>query len=241
MKDAVLGEKSGKASSLYTFRVRVTYETQQKNNLSLTLALEKHRLLQKFTEFMKTVDEEGRMTAWKATGDEDFIACNIDKLSPFTAEKYVGLPNGRKSLGTSKNRIGFRINSNLTLDQFIDAWGQNRRKKGWAYITRAELQNSPTAFAIGTCQGSSPNMSTKVINDNLAREIEAEPGTIEGSWQTIDSSDLGGGAIQSLWKEAHKNAEEKTPRGGAKNRVKNRYAPSGLIIYVSEIKYKRTL
>ena len=79
-------------------------------------------------------------------------------------------------------------------------------------------------------------MSTKVINDNLAKEIEVEPGTIEGSWQTIDPSDLSGGAIQSLLKEAHKKAEEKTPQGVPKNRVKFRYAPSGLIIYVSEMK-----
>ena len=140
MKDAVLGEKNEKATGIYTFRVRVTYETQQKNNMSLSLALEKHRLLQKFANFMKTVDEEGRVTAWKASGDEDFIACSIEKLSPYTAEKYVGLPNGRKSLGTSKNKIGFRINSNLSLEQYIDAWGQNRKKKGWAYITRAEMQ-----------------------------------------------------------------------------------------------------
>ena len=112
------------------------------------------------------------------------------------------------------------MNSYLTLEQFLYAWGQNRRKKEWAFITRAEMQNSPTAFAIGICQGSSPNMSTKVINDNLAKEKEVEPGTIEGSWQTIDPSDLGGGAIHALWKEAHKKAEEKTPQGAPKNRVK---------------------
>ena len=103
------------------------------------------------------------------------------------------------------------------------------------------MQSSPTAFAIGICQGSSPNMSTEVINANLGREIEAEHGTIEGSWQTIDPADLGEGIIQSLWKEAHKKAEEKTPQGAPKNRVKNRYAPSGLIIYVSEMKYKKIL
>ena len=133
MKDVVLGEKNTRATGLYTFRVRVTYDTQQKNNLSLSLALEKHRLLQKFVDFMKTVDDKGRVTAWKASGDKDFIACNIDKLSPFTAEKYIGMPNGRKSLGSSKNKIGFRINFNLTLDQFIDAWGQNRKKRVGVY------------------------------------------------------------------------------------------------------------
>ena len=100
MKDAVLGEKNEKATGLYIFQVRVTYETQQKNNLSLSLALEIHRLLNKFTDFMKSVDEEGRITAWTASGDKDYIACNIDKISPYTAEKYVGMPNGRKSLGT---------------------------------------------------------------------------------------------------------------------------------------------
>ena len=241
MKDAVLGEKKEKATGHYTFRIRVTYETQQKNNLSLSLAMEKHRLLKKFDDFMKIVDEEGSITSWTASGEDDHIACNIGKLSPYTAEKYVGMPNGRKTLGTGKNRIGFRINSNLTLDQFLDAWGQNRRRKEWAYITRAEMQSSPSAYAIGICQGSSPNMSTEVINANLCKEIEVAQGTIEGSWQTIDPADLGGGIIQSLWKEAHKKAEEKTPQGAPKNRVKNRYAPSGLIIYVSEMTYKKTL
>ena len=62
------------------------------------------------------VDDEGRVTAWKASGDKDFIACNIEKLSPYTAEKYIGMPNGRTSLGSSKNKIGFRVNSNLTLE-----------------------------------------------------------------------------------------------------------------------------
>ena len=66
------------------------------------------------------------------------------------------------------------------------------------------MQNSPTAYAIGICQGSSPNMSTKVINDNFAKELEVEHRTIKGSWQTIDPSDLGGGAIQAFWKDAHK-------------------------------------
>ena len=115
MKDAVLGEKREKASGTYNFRVRILYKTEQKNNLPLSLALEKHRLLKKVAAFMKLIDDEGRITAWDASGKNDFVACNIDKLSPYTADKYVGMPNGRKTLGTSKNRIGFRINSNLTL------------------------------------------------------------------------------------------------------------------------------
>ena len=69
MKDAVLGEKKEKASGTYTFRVRVLYKTEQKNNLPLSLALEKHRLLKKVSTFMKIIYEEGRITAWDASGE----------------------------------------------------------------------------------------------------------------------------------------------------------------------------
>ena len=53
---------------------------------------------------MKTVNDEGRVTSWTSKGENDFVACNIEKMSPYTAEKYVGLPNGRKSLGSKKIR-----------------------------------------------------------------------------------------------------------------------------------------
>ena len=83
-KDAVLAEKEVRAAGLYTFRVRVTYETKQNNNLSLFFALEKHRLLNNITEFMKTLHDESRVTAWTSIGGKDFV-------SPYTAEKYVSL------------------------------------------------------------------------------------------------------------------------------------------------------
>ena len=107
-----------------------------------------------------------------ATGKKDAVACNISKLSPYTTAKYVGMPNGRRALGCAKNKMGFRINSNLTLDQFIDAWGQKRKSKEWAFITSAEMQSSPTAFAIGICQGSSPKMDTKRIIEILKQKLE---------------------------------------------------------------------
>ena len=84
-------------------------------------------------------------------------------------------------------------------------------------------------------------MCTRVINDNLATELGVEAGTIEESWQVIDGKDLGGGAVRVLWKDDQKQADEKTPQRAPKNRVKNRYSPSGLIIYVSELKQKRSV
>ena len=242
MKDAVLGEKIEKCKGAHTFRVRVTYQTEQKDNLELSLATEKHRILQKFETMKNEIDTDCRITAWNATGKEDKVATNISKLSPYTAAKYVGMPNGRRALGCAKNKMGFRINSNLTLEQFIDAWGQKRKNKEWAFITPAEMQSSPTAFAIGICQGSSPKMDTTLINKNIKAEIGAHDEVkIEGSWQLIDSADIGRSALQELWKEAQTQANDKTPKGVSKNRIKNKYSPSGLVIYVSDLNQKRLL
>ena len=71
--------------------------------------------------------------------------------------------------------------------------------KQWAFITPAEMQNSPTACAIGICQGSSPKMTAEVMNNNLALEVETKEGTIEASWQLIDLSDLGGDVVKEMW------------------------------------------
>ena len=74
------------------------------------------------------------------------------------------------------------------------------------------MQNSPTAYAIGMCQGSSPNMCTKVI-DNLAQELDiGEEVKVEGSWQLLEASDKGSAAIKSMWKEATTQADEQKPK-----------------------------
>jgi hypothetical protein len=136
--------------------------------------------------------------------------------------------------------MGFRINSNLTMNQFIDTWGKYRKEPGWVYITPAEMQESPTAFAVGACQGSSPNMVTELINEKLQSVLGVET-KVEVSFQQIDRSDMGHKVISEFWTNANEKAESETPSGVSKNRTKNLYSPAALVVYVSDLQHKKEI
>ena len=135
MKEAVLAEKSVEPKGKYTFRIRAVVETKQSDNLDLTLLTEKQRILNLLEPMVKKVDTKALILDWNGTSIAEKAAFNTSKLSPYTAGKDIGLPNNRRSLGTGKNKVGLRINSNLTLNQFIDAWGKYRKEKGWVFVT----------------------------------------------------------------------------------------------------------
>ena len=239
MKDALAGESEGvRAKGKYTFRLRGAYLTEQDDAIELTLYCEKQRILNEFAKQMKAVDPDARIVSWKSTGSPDFVGHNLERLSPHAAEKYVGMPNSKRILGRARNKMGFRINSNLTMDQFIDTWGKYRKEPGWVYITPAEMQESPTAFAVGACQGSSPNMVTELINQKLKSVLGVETG-VEVSFQQIDRKDMGHKVISEFWNSANEKAESETPSGVSKNRTKNLYSPAALVVYVSDLQCKK--
>ena len=103
MKEAVLAEKSVQPKGKYTFRIRAVVETKQSDNLYLTLFSEKQRILNLLEPIVKKVDSKALVLDWNGTSNTDKAAFNLGKLSPYTAEKYIGLPNKRRSLGTGKN------------------------------------------------------------------------------------------------------------------------------------------
>ena len=238
MKEAVLAEKKIEPKGKYTFRIRAVVETKQSDNLDLTLFSEKQRILNLIEPMVKKFDSKALVLDWNRTSNTDKAVFNIGKLSPYSVEKYIGLPNNRRSLGTGKNKVGLRINSNLTLHQFIDAWGKYRKEKGWVFVTQAEMQSSPTAFAVGVCQGSSPNMVTTLINKKLAKTLGAKEVNEEVSWQHVTREDMRAMTINEMWKKAKNKADEETPSGVQKNRILNLYAPSGLLVYVSSLSEK---
>ena len=129
------------------------------------------------------------------------------------------MPNSKRILGQAKNKMGFRINSNLTMNQFIDTWGKYRKEPGWVYITPAEMQESPTAYAVGACQGSSPNMVTELINEKLQSVLGVETG-VEVSFQQIDRKDMGHKVVNEFWTSANEKAESETPSGVSKKQNK---------------------
>ena len=241
MKEAVLAEKSVGPKVKYTFRIRAVVETKQSDNLDLTLLTEKQRILNLLEPMVKKVDTKALILDWNGTSIAEKAAFNTSKLSPYTAGKDIGLPNNRRSLGTGKNKVGLRINSNLTLNQFIDAWGKYRKEKGWVFVTQSEMQSAPTAFAVGVCQGSSPNMVTNLINKKLAKALGAKDVKVEVSWQYVTREDIGAMTINEMWKKAKNKSEEETPSGFQKNRILNLYAPSGLVVYVSSRSAKKPI
>ena len=240
-KDALKGESEGiKAKGKYTFRLRAAYLTEQDDSIELTLHCEKQRILNEFSKQMKIVDHKAKVVCWESTGSSDFVGHNLESLSPGAAEKYVGMPNGKRILGRAKNKMGFRINSNLTMNQFIDTWGKHRKEPGWVYITPAEMQESPTAFAVGACQGSSPNMATEVINKKLQSVLGVET-KVEVSFQQIVGKDMGHSVVNDFWTNANEKAETETPSGVSKNRTKNMYSPAALVVYVSDLQHKKEI
>lgn len=103
----------------------------------------------------------------------------------------------------------------------------------------AEMQKSPTAFAVGACQGSSPNMLTKAINENLKDVLGVDVG-VEVSYQLVDNEDMGS-VVNEFWKTANKKAETERPSGVSKSKTKNLYSPAALKVYVAELKYKKVV
>ena len=235
--DIVMGEskkKSNKENNV--FRVRATYRGKQSDSLELTLQLELLRILKDLTSRSKKVDPECDIMVWNSNNEEDYVVENASKLAPFMAAKFVGMPMSKKSLGTVKNKMGFRISSKLTLFQFIDAWSKLKGYKEQIYLAEAEMQNSPIAFAVGLCQGSSPKKVTKLLNERLPQVLDTNV-KVEASWQVIGKDDLGNGIVEDIWKQAN----EKSKEAGNSKRLLNLYNPSGLIIYVSDIKAKRAV
>ena len=235
--DVVMGEskkKSNKDNNV--FRVRATYKGKQSDSLELSLHYELLRILKDFTSRSKKVDPECDIMVWNSNNEEDYVVENTSRLAPFTAAKFVGMPMSKKSLGTVKNKMGFRISSKLTLFQFIDAWSKLKGYKEQVYLAEAEMQSSATAFAIGLCQGSSPKKVTKLLNERLPQVLDTDA-KVEASWQVIGKDDLGNGIVEDIWKQAN----EKSKEAGNSKRLLNLYNPSGLIIYVSDIKAKRAV
>ena len=235
--DVVLGEskkKNNKDGNI--FRVRATYKGKQTDSLELSLQMELLRILKDFTSRAKKVDPECDILVWNSCKEEDHVVENASKLAPFTAAKYVGMPMSRKGLGTVKNKMGFRISSKLTLFQFVDAWSKLKGFKEGVYLAEAEMQSSPTSFAVGICQGSSPKKVTKLLNERLPQVLNTDV-KVEASWQVISKDDLGNGIVEDIWKQAN----EKSKEAGDSKRLLNLYNPSGLIIYVSDIKAKRSV
>ena len=227
LSDLVKGEETTKGKGNNCVRVRVSYVCSQKGYTNTELAMELLERLKQFFSKLTEIDEGTKITKWEE--NDGLVLTKVDNLSPYVAQQYVGMPNGTNFLGKGKRKIGFRVMTDLTKEQLINKWNASRKDENYGYINEAEMQSSPKAHAIGFLQGSTPKMLTNSINGSL-KNLHA--GTkVEVSSQFIPYMD---GLTNRAWENAKEKAENDTPNGVSKNRMKNLYAPSAIVVYVSE-------
>ena len=82
-------------------------------------------------------------------------------------------------------------------------------------------------------------MLTNLINERLRGVIGTET-LVEVSFQQIDRKDMGP-IVSQYWKNANDKAANHTPSGATKNKTKNLYSPAALLVYVSDLSYKKAV
>ena len=225
IKDALMNEHHAKAECKYFHRYRVSHDCKQVDPNGYSEEVKSMTIA--FDNVIRAVDKTARLTTWLET--EMVLECP-KKISPSLAIKYIDVPSYiRGTLGCKRQfRLGFRVCTNLTLHEFTNTWSKFKSVNGWSHIVPAEMQHSPTAYAVGLCQGSSYGKDCVTLNKELSKDLECQ---VEASWQNITGLEK---FKSRMWTEANKVA---TKEGGdhmpTYNRVKQAHSPSGLIIHVT--------
>ena len=243
LNSALKGEKVLKEKRSHIFRVRIRFEAKQKDGHELTRNLEALRAVKAIKKHISKTDQNSEMLRWveDKEAERETAINNVEALSPQEASCYIGLPKGRRHLGTGKIELGVRIASNLTLDQFLDKSGKHRKeKRTWMFTRQAEMQGAHEAHAIGFCVGSSPKKITQLLNERLTDEMGMKGKVlIEVSWQVISKEGIGKQFSDTMWNHAKEMRDKHTPSGVSKGYTYNLHTPSALIVYISDPKYKR--
>ena len=169
MKDALMKGIFSEAKSKNMVRIRLSADCKQKDRNKLSLVTEIKRIIVNFDKVLRLADAKARIAKWASTN----LTENAEKMNPYDAEDYIDIPEYlNKYLGNKKqSRIGKRISTDLSVDEFINTWGEMRKADGWSYAKRAEMQNSPTVIPVGICQGSSTRKDLKTLNATLSAHV----------------------------------------------------------------------
>ena len=225
IRDAVMNEHNAKAKGKYYHRYRASHDCKQDDPNGYDEEVKNMTIA--FDNVIRAVDKTARLTTWLET--ETVLECP-KKIGPSLALKYIDVPSYiRGMLGCKRQfRLGFRVCTNLTLHEFTNTWSKCKNVNGWSHIVPAEMQHSPTAYAVGLCQGSSHGKDCVTLNRELSKVLGCQ---VEASWQNITGQEK---FKSRMWTEANKVA---TKEGGdhmpTYNRVKQAHSPSGLIIHVT--------
>ena len=196
-------------------------------------------LLYEMIQCAKVIDKEAILKPWKT--ELNLPNLNGNELKIFAREnisEYIDTPEMQLNVinGRTYYRNGLRIRTRMDIYEFTERWNNNKYTKepnnpfqNWRPIKAAEMQSSHNAYPIGYFVGTSERGDYTTINKYISEDAKANA---EVSFQFVNQA----GVTPRLWKYAREQAEYAFPNPFSKEhkKVKFDYAPSALVVYVSE-------
>ena len=198
-------------------------------------------ILYEFMQCAKEVDKEVSLRPWKK--DSELRNLNGNELKLFRSDdiqEYIEIPDLGENLIDRKiyYQNGVRIKTKMTSYEFSESWSNKKYdasranpQKFWWPIKPAEMQSSDESYPIGYFAGTTERGDYSTINDKISELAEV---TAEVSFQFVNQE----GVSPKIWRFAREQANcvDTNQQSKEHKRIKFSYAPSALVVYVSNKK-----
>ena len=198
-------------------------------------------LLYQMIQVAKTIDKTIGLKPWR--NDSKMPTLNGNEImfqNNDSIEKYIDIPDMTENLinGRQYYRNGLRLKTKMSIYEFTERWSNIKYLekdelilKRWRPLKAAEMQSSHVAYPIGYFAATSERGDYETILNSISEDTGTNT---EVSFQFVDQAGVSG----KMWRYAREQAEASFPNPHSKEhkRVKFSYAPSALVVYVSDEK-----
>ena len=232
--------QSSKESKQNYIRLRIQFKAKtRENNTALKHEVIVSNILYNLMQGAKAIDKNASLMPWADSSEQKEIQGN--ELRLHTGEKineYLDIPDLKENLveGKMYYQNGVRIKTDLTAYEFTEKWSNKRYEKDekypnieWIPLKPAEMQKSEKAYPIGYLVGTTERGDYNTLNEKIGLFTKTHT---EVSFQFVNQA----GVTPSIWQFARLQAEKanENPRSKLHKKTKFKYAPSALIVYVSD-------
>ena len=211
----------------------------RKNNSPLKHEQIVSDILYNFMKCAHTIDKKAAIMPWSDLSTHTPL--NGNELRMHVGEKineYIHIPDLKENLieGKIYYQNGIKLKTEMSVYQFTETWSNKRyassdngEKIEWVPIKPAEMQRADIAYPLGYFVGTTERGDYRTINKAISEYTNTKT---EVSFQFVNQS----GVSPRVWQFAREQAmrADDDVRSKTHKRIKFRYAPAALTVYVSD-------
>ncbi len=244
-KDLQIKEDKNGEKNKTNNQIRIRMQFRAKNYGDVTYGTKIKNVLYEIMQCAKIIDPQAALMPWKQKSTTRNLNGNEIKLqSDEDIIKYINIPENPDNIIPGKTYFhnGVRIKTNETVYNFVEIWNNmkyNREPNSpfneWKPIKQSEMQMSDTAYPIGYFAGTTERGDYETIARTISNHTKTPA---ELSFQYVNQQ----GISNKIWEHATKMASKDFPNQASSQhkRVKFKYAPSALVVYVPSMEHIHT-